>query len=1215
MSTCAEKLNDAIESGAQMIAITSPFGSGKTSIVDLLQEKRTANKNEYILKIPMWSQLNQLRDKTNELHRNFLYQISSLISHKRGTYISRRLSNNYGLLTLHASNNRTWVFFSFALLFGGLAWLVNEFSEVIESYLPILKDKTDILSVIFIVVAVYIAIIVLTRAEIIFSSQKSENERTIDEDEIVDLYRNEILKYGTRFGNFIRLKTENCRIKPFSGKTYIIVVEDLDRTDDGNAVIDFLTELRKYYLPINQSPKDTSVFKNKVVFIVNIKSESVLLAETEEKESVLIATNDGDNLNSDNSTTGNDSSTILTKHLFAKIFDYVLDLQTINIIDYKIVLEGLLKSKIELLKKYGFNTNDTLIDIPGMLWIIHGQTLDIREIKNRLNKTFLIYDTLLSRFPENKELISIEKCAVVAYITTAFELDFHQTKDSAFQQIIELKIKNELTFKTCKEILSNQSDEYINNICDLVNAKLIDESYRMYCYNYPKNSRIYSYSETVVQKAILYGEESDELDSSIDTVFKEKSTIIVDSFNQMEQLKLRLPHTVFHNEKLYVQALKHVPNEIILWFEKFDRSSSAIDKNISEILQILNYDKNRSVFNADFAEMFCSEWENIFTEDALLKLRELICENFASEIIWYKKLFFGVHNIISESEMKLLELTDAISLTNSKNDSFGLTEIANLVNKFISYDTYTKDDANKLYAFLWKNKSNLDKKEVALLFISFMNKTNGIIPEFEKFIVDLLLLDAENDEEGAYFISNEDQKSIFLSYQDLINQVNSNDLSETTLNNISIIDKFGMYQRYSSDVAKVLYSNSFFMDYIIIQSHKNELFDFDDKNLMSAIEENLNWLISQSSLFASLRLSIIKTAKQLLPNFEFLFSDVCPIISSTEFRLIMNRKDINNENILRTIPAQIVTDDEIAFLSEYFNNKNRTSTIALKYIKYIAKMEPNVAKKCFYSLNFSYAIQYYRFAKQKKLEVKNLFCDILSLDSCEGKLDFMKNTKSLDEDFEKLIEEDLIDDDELQQTYINIVNQALNEANQTTLTNIYSFNKYYGLKDNINEKFFKEKKYVYYVVTKVLYHQKFIIDSQDRIDILWPVYIDILVNNKYPKTSSIMVKNIDFLRLIMEKRAYVGFEENLRMLLTKIPQDADSIYDAVSYGTKFAVEYFSQIKGFMDYDAAHAFIKVIEKDNQIMASYEVYENAYDKLVNGALKARYTNIRKKHGYKR
>lgn len=38
-STYVEKLDAAISNGGQMVALTSPFGAGKTSIVELLQER------------------------------------------------------------------------------------------------------------------------------------------------------------------------------------------------------------------------------------------------------------------------------------------------------------------------------------------------------------------------------------------------------------------------------------------------------------------------------------------------------------------------------------------------------------------------------------------------------------------------------------------------------------------------------------------------------------------------------------------------------------------------------------------------------------------------------------------------------------------------------------------------------------------------------------------------------------------------------------------------------------------------------------------------------------------------------------------------------------------------------------------------------------------------------------------------------------------------
>ena len=56
-STHVEKLATAIEGGAQMIALTSPFGAGKSSIIELLQGKYKEDPNKQIIKISMWSHL------------------------------------------------------------------------------------------------------------------------------------------------------------------------------------------------------------------------------------------------------------------------------------------------------------------------------------------------------------------------------------------------------------------------------------------------------------------------------------------------------------------------------------------------------------------------------------------------------------------------------------------------------------------------------------------------------------------------------------------------------------------------------------------------------------------------------------------------------------------------------------------------------------------------------------------------------------------------------------------------------------------------------------------------------------------------------------------------------------------------------------------------------------------------------------------------------
>ena len=59
-STYVEKLDAAISNGGQMVAITSPFGAGKTSVVELLQERYLNDPQKRVIKVSMWSNLSLL---------------------------------------------------------------------------------------------------------------------------------------------------------------------------------------------------------------------------------------------------------------------------------------------------------------------------------------------------------------------------------------------------------------------------------------------------------------------------------------------------------------------------------------------------------------------------------------------------------------------------------------------------------------------------------------------------------------------------------------------------------------------------------------------------------------------------------------------------------------------------------------------------------------------------------------------------------------------------------------------------------------------------------------------------------------------------------------------------------------------------------------------------------------------------------------------------
>ena len=80
------------------------------------------------------------------------------------------------------------------------------------------SDGTLVASIVLFVISVW-------RSEILFSSRKSEGQRLTTPSDIIDVYKKYVLK---------------CN----EAEHYVVVIEDLDRTDNNELVVTFLKELR-----------------------------------------------------------------------------------------------------------------------------------------------------------------------------------------------------------------------------------------------------------------------------------------------------------------------------------------------------------------------------------------------------------------------------------------------------------------------------------------------------------------------------------------------------------------------------------------------------------------------------------------------------------------------------------------------------------------------------------------------------------------------------------------------------------------------------------------------------------------------------------------------------------------------------------------------------------------------------------------------------------
>jgi len=1219
-NTYVEKLNSAIDENAQMIAITSPFGSGKTSIVELLKKKRKNKKNEKFLHVQMWSELGGEKEENNscELHKNFLYQIGSAINPKKGTYINRRLSNNYGLLKLHSNRPVYWICLVMALLFIGFGWLSKNHSDIVLKYIPFLNNLIDYIPAVLFALAIVCLLVILIGAEIIFSSRNSETQRVVEPDEIIDLYRNEIINKKSRFISFVYRCLKKVplikRLSFLEGTKYIVIIEDLDRTNDGAAVIHFLKELRKYYILSN---KEGNVSQNRVVFIVNIKPESSLNDEVCDAD----VDKNTNIVDEDQKSTTNSNEEISERRdtLYFKLFDYVLNLQTINITDYDTILCGLLEENKEYLQKYSLSsTSGKLSDIPGMQWIIRGKRLGIREIKNRLNIASVIFETLKERFPLTQDGIEFKKCAAAAYVMTEFEQEFSKTDDKAFEELSKLYLQKKLEVQTAKELLSTESDYYTKAIVELVEAKLISEDYRMYYYNYPKNSVIYSSDESNIQNAILYGTPCKHFELVAKRVVEGNSDIVEKNLNKLKLLGLPIPQIVVKNESLFLSALKYDESYVIEIFNRIKDTDEALDKNIASIIDILKYDGYRKVYTPKIISSFCSCWEKVFCENHLISLRETICSFFGREIHLYKQLFFGDHSTITIKEMSLLPFQDAIELLNIESKNFSVSHLKYIVNRFKEEVDAREIVNDRIREILIYSCDAFASKEIAEIILNYMLVSKIIIDKLEETVWNLLNEEPVDSDEEEAEITLEKQNEIFKKYKEVVNSIPVTNVPEIVLKHINTIDDFDDPYGYSIEISNLLFEHGYHFMSVLVKLRNEDSIDFSNKDIIDGIKDSISWAVNHQKTFLGLRRKILLYAPNIF-DYQFCFSSEFPLLSKDEFLLLTNNTRVTLSNVLDFFPEDIMNEEAVEYISKHFNKKHSSNYDAFEVIEKLLKYSSTIIKSFFGKIDFSHAFLYYTFAEWRKERIKHIFQEALELDTYEGKLMFMEWTRYLDEKFE----EELIGntDENMETRYVKLVARRLgpNSISSMTIEMLKSFNRYYVFSDysGINEKLFDAEEYEYYIVSKTQSTKKFIMEEGERLDKIWPTYIEIFSNpSRFSKTVSCMRANEAFLEKIMTSGIYTGFEENALEQLSAIKQDENLITHVYARGSAFAIKYFSLIKaGFVDYEAAKTYVDLLSLDanRPVLKSDAVRNNVYDKLVDPVLKRKYTRLRKSYGY--
>lgn len=602
-------LNTAIESNARIIGIVGDYGTGKSSITKLLEKDRRSKKDK-IININLWGQFSnqQYDDKkttSESLIKSFLYQLAFANDKRNASfakYINARLSKNNGKLGIAYSTKKVFIWIAISALFFIIFLTCNSSSLNIQELtknIPCLQNCIPIvlcLKYLFGAIGIAFLIVATIIATPVFSTWKSEGNRNPDDSDIYEIYFQIVHRISSQ-------KKRKC----------IIFIDDLDRTSEKKAVVSFLKEI---YKCVHLLPDD---MQTQMIFIISLKAESLL--DIEEK----------DVYNPD------------LVNIYSKIFDYTLNIKQIHNENYREVVSELLeqeKDPICLLENKIQNHKKSEKEIlantlSDLKWIYSDENVTIRELKERLNESFLLYQTLLERNYENPS-IELKKCAAVTFLKRKFEKDYNEIllNEKSFAQLIrdcnksddKDEMSNIITKSTIfKDTTSNQIKTTIK---EMIISRVIEDDFSMYLYSYPKHSYIKNSVEKELFDVLIHNDSSylanKSADDNIKYIINEKSgKIIDDAINKY--LQSSVPDIIYENESLFkyvIEKFKQQQSTI------FNRLQTEIENFIREFTLSINHVVNAVKFTFD--EQIKNKLINILNNTAIATLKKLTKENLES---------------------------------------------------------------------------------------------------------------------------------------------------------------------------------------------------------------------------------------------------------------------------------------------------------------------------------------------------------------------------------------------------------------------------------------------------------------------------------------------------------------------------------------------------------------------------------------------------------
>lgn len=464
VSAYADLLNEAIENGANFIAVDGGYGSGKSSIVNLLKHSNNGAKFVDVTFLDIASEFKGELDNSDgnnpepskAYNRIFISQIASQLC--PDPYKAERLFyrdvTSYSVLYPFRNKIVAWCVDKL-LLFAVSAFLVlTVISSSFLKNVPVLTDVISLAKAIAPILAVLILILVLANGFGIYRPKQQEQSPMLNIDRCRLIYQKIIHSYT---GNHW---IPGCVLKrlPKLKQKLVVIVDELDRVNP-EVQASIVKLLYNEYRPLKFS-NTAPIF----IFMVNTRQ----LNEGLGKDPLATATNINEN-------DEEQAAQVLDLEISSnKLFDYILPISS----NQKQILYHLLNNLLDknAILSDIFRQADKSNYLKGL---ICQECKSLREIKHLLNKVITKH-----------EYLKCKKIDIDYDMLIATSILCHKLGDEEADKALAAAL-NATENQTSKDVA--------NEFCKL---GIISPDYYIYIYNFVDQDDLFNYAEQQIYKTL-----------------------------------------------------------------------------------------------------------------------------------------------------------------------------------------------------------------------------------------------------------------------------------------------------------------------------------------------------------------------------------------------------------------------------------------------------------------------------------------------------------------------------------------------------------------------------------------------------------------------------------------------------------------------------------------------------------------------------------------